>query len=36
MVSGNTAWHGYAGNATDGGGSGDSGHNVTGNHSLLI
>ena len=36
MVSSNTAWHGYAGNTTDGGGSGDSGHNVTGNHSVLI
>ena len=37
MISGNTAWHGYAGNATDGGGDNDDiGHNRTGNHSLLL
>jgi len=33
MVSGNTAWQEYVGNATEGDGVG---HNVTGNHSFLI
>jgi hypothetical protein len=33
MVSGNAAWQGYDGNATEGNGLG---HNVTGSHSFLI